>query len=106
MNNNDIWPPETWSKINGPAGQAGPLKKAMGLIRVAQQIFPNTVRGKDDPIPADTIDLKTGVPSAGLTKPVVTITKSFQLAAMHIKDPHSDDGNESGHARCSVASTS
>ena len=86
MSNNDIWSPEIWSKINGQADQPGPLKKAMGLIRVAQQIFPTTIRGTDGPIPADTIDLKTGIPSAGKTKSVATITKSFQLRDVHIKD--------------------
>ena len=85
----DSWTNDIWNKINGQAGpppQPGLLKTVMGKIRVAQQVFPTTVRGNDNPVPADTIDLKTGIPTAGLTKPVVTITKSFQLADMHVKD--------------------
>jgi uncharacterized linocin/CFP29 family protein len=90
MSNADIWSPQIWAKINGQPGQPpqpGALKTAMGLIRVAQQIFPTTVRGTDKAIPADTIDLKTGIASVGATKQVAIITKSFQLAAMHVEDP-------------------
>jgi hypothetical protein len=96
MSNNNFWSAEIWSKINGQDGkdgsrqagycQPGALKEAMGLIRVAQQIFPTEVRGNDNPVPADIINLTTGIPSAGETKPVATITKSFQLDAMHIQD--------------------
>jgi uncharacterized linocin/CFP29 family protein len=92
MNAVDSWTSDIWNKINGQpaqngqAAQAGLLETVMGKIRIAQQAFPTTVQGDDKPIPADTIDLKTGVPSVGQTKPVVTISKSFQLADMHVKD--------------------
>ena len=93
MNAVDNWSTDVWKQINGvlpqngqPA-QPGMLKSVMGKIRIAQQVFGATVRGNDNPIPADTIDLKTGIPSAGLTKPVVTITKGFQLQDIHVKDP-------------------
>ena len=106
MNNNDFWSPEIWKQINGEPPQSGQvggnlrgamatngqpqepgvLRTQMGLIRVAQKIFPTTVRGNDDPIRADTID-NNGIPSAGTTKAVVTLTKKFQLAEMHIQDP-------------------
>jgi hypothetical protein len=93
MNAVDSWSVDVWKQINGQPAQngqpmqPGQLKTVMGKIRVAQQVFGATVRGNDNPIPADTIDLKTGIPSAGLTKPVVTMTKTFQLQDIHIKDP-------------------
>jgi uncharacterized linocin/CFP29 family protein len=109
MNNNNFWSPEIWKKINGEAAQygqpgqpgnlrgamppngqppePGALKEAMGKIRVAQQIFPTTIRNNDNPIPADTINLTTRVASAGKTKQLATIIKSFQLAPLHIQDP-------------------
>jgi uncharacterized linocin/CFP29 family protein len=93
MNAMDSWTNDIWNKINGTptqngqAAQAGLLETVMGKIRIAQQAFPTTVQGDDKPVPADTIDLKTSVPSVGQTKPVVKISKSFQLAEMHVKDP-------------------
>jgi uncharacterized linocin/CFP29 family protein len=92
MNAVDNWSADVWKQINGqPAqngqtAQPGLLKSVMGTIRVAQKVFPTTIRGNDNALPADTIDLKTGIPTVGVTRPVVLITKQFQLADLHVKD--------------------
>jgi uncharacterized linocin/CFP29 family protein len=89
MNAVEKWTPDIWNKINGQPGQPtqpGIINTVMGNIRVLQNVFPTIVQGNDNPIPADIIDPKTGIPSAGLTKPVVTITKSFQLDTVHVQD--------------------
>lgn len=90
MNTNDFWTADVWTKINGKSGdpsQPGLLKTVMGPMRIAQHIFPTIVRGNDNPIPADIVDLKTGIPSTGQTKGVATILKSFSLFQVHIDDP-------------------
>jgi uncharacterized linocin/CFP29 family protein len=86
----DSWPASVWSQINGtPASgstpaQPGLLLTNMGAIRIALKVFPSTVQGNDAPVSADTVDLKTGIPSVGVTRPVVSITKQFQLADLHV----------------------
>jgi uncharacterized linocin/CFP29 family protein len=90
MNTNDYWTTEVWTKFNGVAGdktQPGLLKTIMAPMRIAQQIFPTIVQGNDNPIPADIVDLKTGIPSSGSTKGLATILKSFSLLKAHIDDP-------------------
>jgi len=60
----------------------------MTPIQVAQQVFGAALSfGNDNPIPADTIDLKTGLPSTGVTKGVATLRKSFLLFPVHVSDP-------------------
>lgn len=89
MNTNDYWSPEVWAKINGVPGdktQPGVLKTIMGPMRIAQHIFPTIVRGNENPIAADIIDLNTGIPSTGQTKGFATILKSFSLFQAHIDD--------------------
>src|SRR6266403_793283 len=89
MNAIDSWTNDIWNKINGQTGpppQPGVLKTVMGTILIAQKVFPTTVRGNDNPVPADTVDLTTGIPTVGVTRPVVSITQQFQLADMHVKD--------------------
>ena len=88
------WPQSVWDNINGKAAQGnqpaqpGLLNKVMGNIRILQQVFPTTVQGNDTPISADTVDPATGIPTAGQTKLFVTMTKSFQLANLHVQDPN------------------
>jgi hypothetical protein len=82
-----------WNKINGtPAtgGQAatdGLLETVTKQIRIARTVFPWIFQGSDNPIPADIVDPVSRIPSAGQTKPVVTISIQFQLANLHIQDP-------------------
>ena len=93
----DSWPQSLWNQINGtPASgstamQPGLLLNNMGAIRIAQKVFPTTVQGVDTPVPADTVDLKTGIPSVGVTRPVVSIAKQFQLADLHV-NPNASPG--------------
>ena len=90
MNAIDKWTSGNWNAINGVAGdpkQPGLINTVMGSIRVLQTVFPAVVQGNDNPIPGDTIDPETGNATAGLTKPLVTFTKSFQLANVHVQDP-------------------
>jgi uncharacterized linocin/CFP29 family protein len=86
----DNWTPTNWATINGGGTPPTPglINTVMGKIRVLQTVFPTVVQGTDTtPVPGDTVDPKTGIASAGLTKPVVTITKSFQVANAHVQDP-------------------
>lgn len=93
----DSWPASVWNQINGtPASgstpaQPGLLLTNMGAIRIAQKVLPTTVQGNDTPVSADTVDLKTGIPSVGVTRPVVSITKQFQLADLHV-NPNASPG--------------
>ncbi|MEQ1530907.1 MAG: encapsulin [Methylococcales bacterium] len=90
MNTNDYWTTEVWTKFNGIAGdktQPGLLKTIMAPMRIAQHIFPTIVQGNNDSIPADTVNLDTGIPSSGSTKALTTILKSFSLLQLHIDDP-------------------
>jgi uncharacterized linocin/CFP29 family protein len=84
----DSWPPSVWTQINGSPGstppQPGLLTSVMTAIRVANKVFPSTTQGNDDPVSADTIDLKTGIPTVGVTRPVVSITRQFQLADLQV----------------------
>jgi uncharacterized linocin/CFP29 family protein len=90
MNAIDKWTPANWNAINGVAGdpkQPGLINTVMGNIRVLQTVFPAVAQGNDCPVPGDTINPKTGVATAGLRKPLVTITKTFQVANVHVQDP-------------------
>jgi Encapsulating protein for peroxidase len=90
MSNGNFWPPNVWTQFNGSPTdktQPGLLKTTMGPMQVAQHVFPTTVTGNDNSIPADTIDLKTGVPSTGTTRAFATIRKPFTLFPVHIADP-------------------
>jgi hypothetical protein len=79
-----------WNQINGtPAPgstptQPGLLLNTMGAARVAQKVFLNSVQGNDSPVPADTIDPNTGIATVGVTRPMVSITKQFQLVDLHV----------------------
>src|SRR5262245_55835066 len=76
----DSWSKNEWDKLNSS------LTTLMHNIRVAQKVFPQTItRGNDSPVPADIIDLKTGVPSSQ-SKSVVKIAKEFQLGDSHVQD--------------------
>jgi hypothetical protein len=91
MSNGDFWTPATWAKFNGVAGdptQPGLLKATMGPLQVAQQVFPTTVTGNDNPIPADTVNHHTGIPSTGVTRSFATLRKPFSLAPIHVNDPN------------------
>lgn len=59
----------------------------MGPMQVAQHVFPTTVTGNDTSIPADTIDLKTGIPTTGATRSFATLRKPFTLFPVHVSDP-------------------
>jgi uncharacterized linocin/CFP29 family protein len=86
----DSWPASVWSQINGtPASgttpaQPGLLLANMGAIRIAQRVFPTTVQGSDTSVLADVVDRKTLIPTLGVTRPIVSITKQFQLADLHV----------------------
>jgi hypothetical protein len=67
--------------------QPGSLRTTMGPMQVAQQVFPTIITGNDDSIPADTIDLGTGIPSTGTTRAFATLRKPFVLFPAHVKDP-------------------
>lgn len=87
MNGNDPLTAEVWTKINGKPGdpsQPGLLKTVMGPMRVAQQVFSTVVRGTEEAISADTIDLNTGTPTTGEKKPFATIQKLFLLYPVHV----------------------
>jgi uncharacterized linocin/CFP29 family protein len=93
MSNGDFWTAAQWAIFNlTPAvGTTTPttpglLQKTMGPIQVAQQVFPTIVTGTDNSIPADTIDLKTGIPSTGATKSFATLRKPFELFNLHVND--------------------
>ncbi|MGF6971568.1 putative linocin/CFP29 family protein [Paraburkholderia sp. WC7.3g] len=88
MSNNEInWSPEVWASING-TDQTNPglLKTVMGPMRVAQHVFNTTVQGTEDSIHADTVDLKTGIPTTGQMKSFATLIKSFVLFPVHVGD--------------------
>ena len=90
MSNGDFWPANVWTQFNGSPTdktQPGLLRTTMGPMQIAQHVFPTTVTGNDNSIPADTIDLKTGVPSTGTTRAFATIRKTFGLYPVHINDP-------------------
>ena len=98
MSNGDFWTAAQWAIFNGTPGApvqgataavpptAGLLQKTMGPIQVAQQVFPTIVTGSDNSIPADTIDLETGIPSTGATRSFATLRKPFQLFPVHVED--------------------
>jgi uncharacterized linocin/CFP29 family protein len=67
--------------------QPGLLRTTMGPMQVAQHVFPTTVTGNDNSIPADTIDLKTGIPTTGVTRSFATMRKPFALFPVHVADP-------------------
>jgi len=50
-------------------------------------MFPTTITGNDNSIPADTVDLKTGNPSTGITRAFATLRKPFTLFPVHVTDP-------------------
>jgi Encapsulating protein for peroxidase len=56
-------------------------------MQVAQHVFPTVVTGNETPILADTIDLKTGVPTTGATRAFATVQKPFTLFPVHVADP-------------------
>jgi uncharacterized linocin/CFP29 family protein len=99
MSNGDFWTAAQWAIFNGTPGAPaqgataavpstpGLLQKTMGPIQVAQQVFPTIVTGTDNSISADTIDLKTGIPSTGATRSFATLRKPFQLFPVHVEDP-------------------
>lgn len=97
MNPTTDWPASVWAQINGtPAtgttpAQPGLLLTAMGAIRIAQKVFLPTVQGNDTPVAADTVDLKTGLPTVGITRPLASVTRQFQLADLHV-DPNASPG--------------
>jgi uncharacterized linocin/CFP29 family protein len=59
----------------------------MGPMQVAQHVFPTTVTGNDNSISADTIDLKSGTPTTGVTRSFATLRKPFILFPIHVTDP-------------------
>jgi hypothetical protein len=90
MSNGDFWSSEVWATINGTPNdptKPGLLKATMGPMEVARSVFPTIITGNDNPIPADTIDLATGVPSTGETRSFAALRKPFQLAPIHVSDP-------------------
>jgi hypothetical protein len=90
MSNGDFWPANVWTQFNGSPTdktQPGLLRTTMGPMQVAQHVFPTTITGNDNSIPADTIDLKTGTPSTGTTRAFATIRKPFRLFPVHVTDP-------------------
>jgi hypothetical protein len=76
----DAWTKTEWDKLNTS------LTSLMRNIRVAQKVFPTVTTGDDKPVPADTIDFKTGIPSSSQSKGVVRITKEVILADSHVRD--------------------
>jgi hypothetical protein len=90
MSNGDFWSANIWTQFNGVPGdktQPGLLKATMGPIQVAQQVFNTIVTGNDNSIPADTINLNTGIPSTGETRSFATLRKAFKLFPVHVNDP-------------------
>lgn len=90
MSNGSFWGANIWAQFNGVAGdktQPGLLRKTMGPMEVAQQVFPTIVTGNDNSFPGDTIDMRTGTPSRGVTRSFATLEKPFTLSKVHIDDP-------------------
>lgn len=90
MSNGSFWTAQQWQQFNGVPGdkaQPGLLKSTMGPIEIAQQVFPTTPTGNDNPIPADTID-EHGEPSTGITRGMASLRKSFTLYPVHVTDPN------------------
>jgi len=56
-------------------------------MQVAQHVFATIVTGNDNSIPADTINLRTGVPTTGATRGFATLQKPFILLPVHVADP-------------------
>ena len=90
MSNGDFWSPATWIQFNGDPQNLktnpGLLRTTMGPMQVAQHVFPTIVTGNDNSIPADTVDLKTGNPSTGVTRAFATLRKPFTLFPVHVTD--------------------
>jgi uncharacterized linocin/CFP29 family protein len=90
MSNGDFWSTNIWAQFNGSPTdktQPGLLKTTMGPMQVAQHVFNVIVTGNDNSIPADTIDLKTGIPTTGATRSFATLLKPFTLFPVHVNDP-------------------
>ncbi len=90
MSNGDFWSANVWAQFNGSPTdktQPGLLRTTMGPMQVAQHVFPAVVTGNDNSIPADAIDLRTGIPSTGTTRAFATIRKPFTLFPVHVSDP-------------------
>jgi uncharacterized linocin/CFP29 family protein len=90
MSNGGFWSPATWMQFNGNPNdktQPGLLRTTMGPMQVPQHVFPTIVTGNDNSIPADTIDLGTGIPSTGATRSFATLRKPFTLFPVHVADP-------------------
>jgi hypothetical protein len=85
------WTADAWKLFNGDPNnlqqQPGLLRTTMGPMQVAQQVFNVTVTGSDNPIPADTIDFESGMPTTGLTRGFATLLKPFSLFPVHVNDP-------------------
>jgi hypothetical protein len=90
MATGDFWSTATWAKFNGVSGDAtqpGLLNSTMGPMQIAQHVFKTVVTGSDAPLPADVVELSTGLPTSGRTRPFATLRKAFNLLPMHIVDP-------------------
>jgi len=90
MSNGNPFSADVMAQFNGdPQDKTKPglLQQTMGPMQVARKVFPTTVTGNDNAIPADTIDLKTGVPTTGQTRPFATLLKPFTLYPVHVNDP-------------------
>jgi hypothetical protein len=91
MSNGDFWSAAIWQQFNGDPNNRkqtpGLLASTMGPMQVAQHVFNVVVTGTDNSIPADTVDLHTGMPTTGVTRSLATLVKRFKLFPVHVTDP-------------------